>query len=167
MRVSCYCTECKRRISRNYKIGRLNKKHSGVAQQAEQRSVKTKGVGSKPTSGATMIKKNPVWLAEPEKFKDCVLSFKYISEVAVALGAKNTFYSRTCVQRRAADMGVTITHLKSRKFKRKVVDPPTKEELIKLLESNSLATVGKKYSVCSSTIRKWLRRNEPLMVLSR
>ena len=44
--------------------------------------------------------------------------------------------------------------------KRKVVDRPSKEDLLKELETTSYVRLGKKYNVSDNTIRKWLKKNK-------
>lgn len=45
----------------------------------------------------------------------------------------------------------------SRKASRKVANRPSKEELAKLLETNSYLAVGRMYGVSDNAIRKWLK----------
>lgn len=71
-------------------------------------------------------------------------------------GRNNTF-CKVCgiTLQDSQDSYCSVEHLKQ--DTRKVKDPPTETELIKLLQNNSFLAVGKLYGVSDNAVRKWVK----------
>lgn len=90
--------------------------------------------------------------------RGCYVDENYVPKECIADTPRNYPLCKVCGVE-CTNHGHTYCSVKcSNQDTRKVKDPPTETELIKLLQNNSYLAVGKLYGVSDNAVRKWVRK---------